>query len=103
MYIFPGLGLGALLVKASRVTDSMVEQASIALAGSLDSDQRTAGLVHPRLDCIRSISTNIALAVVRAAQNAVHPNLELGIHGEPQLTWVTSFDNLLTGHRRSAM
>jgi malic enzyme len=71
MYIFPGIGLGALLAKASRVTDSMVEQASIALAGSLDPDERAAGLIYPRLDRIRDISPRIALAVVRAAQNAV--------------------------------
>jgi malate dehydrogenase (oxaloacetate-decarboxylating)(NADP+) len=79
MYIFPGLGLGALLAKASRVTDSMVEQASVALAGSLSPDERTAGLVYPRLDRIREISSVIALAVVRAAQDAVRlrPRLRL--------------------------
>ncbi|KAI6044701.1 malic enzyme, NAD binding domain-containing protein [Pisolithus marmoratus] len=32
MYIFPGLGLGAILSKARHVSDAMVEQASIALA-----------------------------------------------------------------------
>lgn len=71
MYIFPGIGLGALLAKASSVTDSMVEQASIALAGSLDADERAAGLIYPRIDRIRDISATIALAVVRAAQDAV--------------------------------
>ncbi len=71
MYIFPGIGLGALLAKTNRVTDSMVEQASVALAGSLDREEREAGLVYPRLDRIRDISARIALSVVRAAQNAV--------------------------------
>lgn len=71
MYIFPGIGLGALLAKASGVTDSMVEQASVALAGSLDDNERAAGLIYPRLDRIREISATIALAVVRAAQDAV--------------------------------
>jgi len=79
MYIFPGIGLGALLAKASRVTDSMVEQASIALAGSLNPDERAADLIYPRLDRIREISPGIALAVVRAAQNAVRPVLNSGI------------------------
>jgi malic enzyme len=103
MYIFPGLGLGALLAKASRVTDSMVEQASIALAGSLDEDERTAGLVYPRLDRIRDISAKIALAVIRAAQNAVRPSLELCIHWKLQLTRVTSSNSPLTVHPHSAM
>jgi len=79
MYIFPGIGLGALVTKASRVTDSMVEQASVALAGSLNADERAAGLVYPRLDRIREISARIALAVVRAAQNAVRSISDLGV------------------------
>jgi malic enzyme len=82
MYIFPGIGLGALLAKAIRVTDTMVEQASIALAGSLNHDERAAGLIYPRLDRIREISPGIALAVVRAAQNAVRPAFNLGDFGE---------------------
>jgi malate dehydrogenase (oxaloacetate-decarboxylating)(NADP+) len=82
MYIFPGIGLGALLAKASRVTDTMVEQASIALAGSLDPDERAAGLIYPRLNRIREISPRIALAVVRAAQNAVRPSSNLGDFGQ---------------------
>jgi len=82
MYIFPGLGLGALLAKASRVTDSMVEQASVALAGSLVPDERAAGLVYPRLDRIREISSRIALAVVRAAQDAVRPSPQLGLSND---------------------
>jgi len=82
MYIFPGIGLGALLSKANRVTDSMVEQASVALAGSLDREEREAGLVYPRLDRIREISAKIALAVVRAAQNA-------SVDGAPALRHVT--------------
>jgi malate dehydrogenase (oxaloacetate-decarboxylating)(NADP+) len=82
MYIFPGLGLGALLAKASRVTDSMVEQASVALAGSLDPEERAAGLVYPRLDRIREISSRIALAVVRAAQDAVRPSPQLGLSND---------------------
>jgi malate dehydrogenase (oxaloacetate-decarboxylating)(NADP+) len=92
MYIFPGIGLGALLAKASRVTDSMVEQASIALAGSLEPDERAAGLIYPRLDRIREISPRIALAVVRAAQNAVRPNSKSGISVNIP-TWVLSLSS----------
>ncbi|KAF6757454.1 malate dehydrogenase [Ephemerocybe angulata] len=68
MYIFPGIGLGSILAKARHVTDSMVEQASIALAGSLTEGEKAAQLVYPRLVRIRDISCQIALAVIRAAQ-----------------------------------
>ncbi|KJA24089.1 hypothetical protein HYPSUDRAFT_136842 [Hypholoma sublateritium FD-334 SS-4] len=68
MYIFPGIGMGSILSKARHVTDAMVEQASIALAGSLSADEVAAELVYPRLTRIRDISAQIALAVIRAAQ-----------------------------------
>ncbi|EAU86040.2 malate dehydrogenase [Coprinopsis cinerea okayama7 len=68
MYVFPGIGMGAILSKARHVTDSMVEQASIALASSLTPEEKAAGLVYPRLVRIRDISAQVALAVIRAAQ-----------------------------------
>ncbi|KAF9454761.1 malate dehydrogenase [Macrolepiota fuliginosa MF-IS2] len=68
MYIFPGLGLGTILSKARHVTDSMVEQASIALSASLTQEEKDDDLVYPRLIRIRDISAQIALAVVRASQ-----------------------------------
>ncbi|CAA7261373.1 unnamed protein product [Cyclocybe aegerita] len=68
MYIFPGIGLGTILSKARHVTDSMVEQASIALASALTEDEQSADLIYPRLTRIRDISAKIALAVIRAAQ-----------------------------------
>lgn len=67
-YIFPGLGLGVILAKAQRVTDAMVEEASIALSSALNYDEESAELVYPRLDRIREISAHISLAVIRRAQ-----------------------------------
>jgi len=71
MYIFPGIGLGAILAKTRHVTDAMVEQAAIALSSSLTEEEMVEGLVYPRLGRIRNISAKIALAVVRTAQAAV--------------------------------
>ncbi|KAL4073155.1 hypothetical protein V8B97DRAFT_2033450 [Scleroderma yunnanense] len=68
MYIFPGLGLGAILSKSRHVSDAMVEQASIALASSLTEEEKAAQLVYPRLNRIRDISAQVALAVIRQAQ-----------------------------------
>jgi len=68
MYIFPGIGMGTILSKAKHVTDAMVEQASIALAGSMTQEEQSSDLVYPRLGRIRDISAQIALAVIRAAQ-----------------------------------
>ena len=70
MYIFPGLGLGAILARASAVTDSMVEASSLGLANSLTPEERDLDLLYPRVERIREISVEIALAVIRAAQKA---------------------------------
>lgn len=49
----------------------MVEEAAVALAGSLTPDEHAAALVYPRLNRIREVSAVIAKAVVRAAQTSV--------------------------------
>ncbi|KAI0036494.1 malate dehydrogenase [Vararia minispora EC-137] len=86
MYIFPGLGLGTLLSKADRVSDQMVEQSAVALAGSLTPAERTADLLYPRLERIRDVSAQIALAVIRTAQ-------DMYIDGARDLRYIT--DNAL--------
>jgi len=70
MYIFPALGLGAILSKAKSVTDQMVEASSLALANSLTDEERSLQLLYPRLDRIREISVHIAARVIRTAQEA---------------------------------
>ena len=70
MYVFPGLGLGAILTRAAKVTDSMVEASSLGLADSLTASERADDLLYPRVERIREISADIALAVIRAAQKA---------------------------------
>lgn len=75
MYMFPGIGMGAILAKAKHVTDSMVEQAAIALSSSMTSDEEAADLVYPRLARIRTLSSRVAKAVIRAAQKEVRVGL----------------------------
>jgi len=70
MYIFPGLGLGAILARATAVTDSMVEASSLGLAESLNAEERSLGLLYPHIERIREISAFIAKDVIRAAQKA---------------------------------
>ncbi|KAJ3986591.1 malate dehydrogenase [Lentinula detonsa] len=67
MYMFPGIGLGAILSKSEHITDAMVEKAAIALSTSLNEEESSHELVYPRLERIRDISAQIALAVARQA------------------------------------
>ena len=92
MYIFPGLGLGAILARASKVTDSMVEASSLGLADSLTAEERSLDMIYPRVERIREISTQIATKVIRAAQRAgVDGNAEIRELWDDQLgEWVKS-------------
>jgi malate dehydrogenase (oxaloacetate-decarboxylating) len=64
--IFPGLGLGALLSRARRITDHMITAAAEAVAGLTDTTTPGAPLLPP-IDDLRATSAQVALAVAEAA------------------------------------
>ncbi|PHH64980.1 hypothetical protein CDD81_3617 [Ophiocordyceps australis] len=68
VYVFPGLGLGAILAKASRVTDDMVYTSADALAGSLNADEIHRGLIYPRIERVRDASVVVAREVMKTAR-----------------------------------
>jgi len=71
-YIFPGVGLGILSVKARRVTDSMFMAAAKAIANLSPARHNTSGRLLPPLTELRSVSVAVAEAVARQAiQNGV--------------------------------
>ena len=63
MYIFPGMGLAALVSGARRITDGMFRAAATTLAGLSSGDQ-----LYPPLGEIRRISAAIAFAASKCAQ-----------------------------------
>ena len=66
--VFPGLGLGVSVSKASRVSDKMMIAAANAIAKmSYEQVSRGASLL-PGVDQLRIVSAEVAVAVVRAAQ-----------------------------------
>lgn len=65
-YVFPGLGLGLIAVKAKYASDRMFMVAAKALAASTP-DAGPNGNVLPPLSHIRDVSLNIALAVAEEA------------------------------------
>lgn len=67
MYIFPGLGLGAIVAKAARVSDSMVYEAAKGLSSSLLPEEIQNGNLYPELDRIREVSGEVAAAVANQA------------------------------------
>ena len=67
-YIFPGIGLGVVAARASRVTDKMIMAASRALAENSPVARTGEGALLPRLSRVRELSEHIAFAVARQAQ-----------------------------------
>src|SRR5579875_2640627 len=64
--IFPGLGLGVIASRASRVTDGMLAAAAASVADMVDTSARGAPLL-PRIRDLRETSAAVAAAVARAA------------------------------------
>lgn len=67
VFIFPGLGLGALLAGATEVSDSMITASAKVLATHVDQAEFDLGLLYPAIPKLRSVSAAIAAAVIRAA------------------------------------
>ncbi len=66
-FIFPGLGLGALVSGARVITDGMLAAAAEALAAYTDSLDIALGAVYPKVSVMRRASRHVAQAVVAQA------------------------------------
>lgn len=66
-FVFPGLGLGVAVCKASRVTDGMIAAAAEAVA-SLAHPGRLGASLLPGVNDLRTVSATVAIAVARAAE-----------------------------------
>jgi malate dehydrogenase (oxaloacetate-decarboxylating) len=66
-FVFPGLGLGAILADASKITDGMVLAAAYALARYTERVHGASGRVYPPVSELRAASHEVATAVVEKA------------------------------------
>jgi len=75
--IFPGLGLGAIVARASAVSDGMLAAAATAVAELVDARQPGASITPP-VDDLRAVSLHVGVAVARAAldEGLAHADLE---------------------------
>eukprot|EP00744_Colponema_vietnamica_P002108 GILI01003392.1.p1 GENE.GILI01003392.1~~GILI01003392.1.p1 ORF type:complete len:630 (-),score=119.73 GILI01003392.1:342-2150(-) len=67
MYIFPGLGLGAVACGAEKINDDMFLAAAKALAETLSADEANRGQLLPNILNIRSVSAHVAVRVIECA------------------------------------
>lgn len=68
MYVFPGVGLGAIVCQATKVTPAMFYAASQAVSDSVSESQRAEGYLLPHLKDIRDVSFKVAVEVAKQAR-----------------------------------
>jgi malate dehydrogenase (oxaloacetate-decarboxylating)(NADP+) len=68
MYVFPGIGLGAILSKSVSITQDMIYASAESLSTSLNKQERADGWLYPDIRRIREVSVVVTRGVIRAAQ-----------------------------------
>ena len=97
--VFPGLGLGAIVARADRVTDAMLAAAAAAVAGRVDTDTPGAPILPP-VPRLRETSVAVAVAVARAAAEGGVAGIEVGDDIEARVRdamWEPVYPDIVAG------
>ena len=70
VFIFPGVGLGAIAAESRAITERMFLLAARALADAVSPDRFASGAIYPPVGALRSVTRSIAAVVVREAIDA---------------------------------
>jgi malate dehydrogenase (oxaloacetate-decarboxylating) len=93
--IYPGIGLGTIVSRASHVTDGMLLAASEAIAALVDIGRPGAGLL-PKVENLRAVSASVAVAVARRAieDGVVEADLPDPVQSVQDAMWQAAYPRL---------
>jgi malate dehydrogenase (oxaloacetate-decarboxylating) len=69
LYVFPGVGLGALVSQVARVTHRMFAAASCAISDMVSAEERSRGQLLPPLKDVRKVAFTVAFAIAKQARD----------------------------------
>ena len=102
VFVFPGVGLGAVVARAREVTEPTFMVAAKVLAKSVSMERLEQGAIFPALSDLRGISKQIAVAVVREARDEGYARLQSDEEIDAEVEraiWAPAYCNAANGHQ----
>jgi malic enzyme len=108
VFVFPGVGLGAIAAEATTITDRMFLLAARTLAAAVTGDRLATGAIYPPVGDLRAVTRAIALEVAgeaaRSGVAGIPPDADLVATVDGAMWWPASVPYLAarpTERRRS--
>jgi malic enzyme len=106
VFVFPGLGLGAIVAEARAMPDRLFLVAARTLAEEVGDERLAAGSLYPAVERLRDVTRAIALAVATAAREdglaALDPSADLAHEVDEAMWWPDYVPYVPVEDRRTA-
>jgi len=107
VFVFPGLGLGAIVAEARSMPDALFLAAARALASCVSDDRLASGALYPPVAALRSVTRAITRAVAREAVAAgiadLGPGSDLDAEVDAAMWWPDYVPYVAGPERRSSV